>query len=1060
MAATIGSIQILFDANYGPAVRGVRGFANETERAGKSTKRSLGNMDRSVTRINRTLSDMRGQGFRSLSLSALRANNSVDRLRGTMLATSALIGGLGLAFTVKGIVEYSDTWKKTSNLLRIVKKDGQELSEVQNDIYDAAQRSRAEYEATATLFSRLSISARKLNIEQKDVLRVTETIQKAFVVGGSTAQESAQSARQLSQGIASDRLGGDELRSVLENQALGQLLSDQITDGDIGKLRKLSEEGKLTAGVLIRAFKGASAEIDRLFDTTEQTIDQAFVKIDTALLKYIGTSDKVQSSTRATVVFLNALTENFDDVADSLVILAAAFGTIIGAKGLNGFGKAVARSTTNLLLYRQGASRATAETLALAKAEVSAARTPMLKSRLALNAALKNGNFTLKQVEKLQRTAAASVTTHRHAVQAASTANIAHVSTLKQLKIGATSATVAMRGLSSVTAFLGGSLGVALLATGGAMYLLGQNAQEAEERSDRYAEAIERAGDKSSGAAIGIREAAKELSNLVNQTSLADLQEALKTATSDADVLSNKLKEVFTGTGLFFVPGAYREFREEIGELGKALIAGNITIDEYYKKLNELSAKDDSMSAIIKSVREAAEEFIGTQGRIEGLQESIDTLDGTVANIEINTRITGAFEPLAADRIENAFKAKINKEFNRLKVMKKLRDDLGKQKKDLGYIKPKKAKKSDAEKEYERLDKALDRLDYRIAGSALPKLNKDTIEAARSAGVAEPKIRAFIQALKTDGEIPKELEQIRTRLAQISNIEFDKKFRDLQETNIVSFLSELDRNVVQTARSFGVAEEKIQGFISSASIGDFGNMAPKLAQIRGELESIAENQSYLDFADKAANLTGDLLNNLFEDGDTEDIFDDSLKSLTKLVYQLLVVEPLIKSIRAALGGLGISPSIATGPPTIITPPTTSAKVLHKGTDSGVNETRVVSASLFNNAPRFHNGLKSNELPAILEKGERVATKAQTAHEASVISRLTNAVNNNQPSINIGGGATTVNIHNYTGEKVEQKKSKGANGDIIDVMLGDAINRGTATKAALGNYGIKPRRLGS
>lgn len=334
MVATVGSIQVIFDAQYGPAVASLRRFASESERTGRTTEGALRRIDKASIAANRSMGALNGTQFRTLTLSALRASNSVERLRGILLATSSVLGGFTAAFAVRGLQEYSDTYRTLNNQIRTSIGEGGDLAKTQEDIFQSAQRSRGEYEATAKLFSRINVSAKRLNIAQKDSLRATETIQKAFALGGSTPVEATQSAIQLSQGIASNKLGGDELRSVLENQALGQLLANQITDGDIGKLREQSQNGALTAGVIVRAFLKASDSIDEMFKNSEQTVAQAFQRIDNALLKYVGTNENVQSGMSATVSLANALADNIDGLADAILFLGTAAAGIFGSKKL------------------------------------------------------------------------------------------------------------------------------------------------------------------------------------------------------------------------------------------------------------------------------------------------------------------------------------------------------------------------------------------------------------------------------------------------------------------------------------------------------------------------------------------------------------------------------------------------------------------------------------------------------------------------------------------------------------------------------------------------------
>ncbi len=64
----------------------------------------------------------------------------------------------------------------------------------------------------------------------------------------------------------------------------------------------------------------------------------------------------------------------------------------------------------------------------------------------------------------------------------------------------------------------------------------------------------------------------------------------------------------------------------------------------------------------------------------------------------------------------------------------------------------------------------------------------------------------------------------------------------------------------------------------------------------------------------------------------------------------------------------------------------SVMVAHSGGIVGQSyfPTRSISAGMFNNAPRLHNGLNSSEFPAILEKGERVIPKDRTEKESQPV----------------------------------------------------------------------------
>jgi hypothetical protein len=64
-----------------------------------------------------------------------------------------------------------------------------------------------------------------------------------------------------------------------------------------------------------------------------------------------------------------------------------------------------------------------------------------------------------------------------------------------------------------------------------------------------------------------------------------------------------------------------------------------------------------------------------------------------------------------------------------------------------------------------------------------------------------------------------------------------------------------------------------------------------------------------------------------------------------------------------------------------------------GSLSGGYLSRRVAVSAFRGAPRFHEGLNSDEFPAILQRGERVLTSAQEQKTTSIVDKLADAVAN-------------------------------------------------------------------
>jgi tape measure domain-containing protein len=195
------------------------------------------------------------------------------------------LAGISVLLLAKQVLQLADSFATLQNKLRVVTNSQEELTSVTQSLFEISQDTRSSFEATAELYSRLSISSRELGLTQQQVLGFTESLNQAVILSGATAQEAEAAIRQLTQGIASGALRGDELRSVLENLPT---VADTIAKSlgvTRGELRELGQQGKITAQDIIIAFQEARGELREGFGKTVPTIGQAFTVLRNALLK-------------------------------------------------------------------------------------------------------------------------------------------------------------------------------------------------------------------------------------------------------------------------------------------------------------------------------------------------------------------------------------------------------------------------------------------------------------------------------------------------------------------------------------------------------------------------------------------------------------------------------------------------------------------------------------------------------------------------------------------------------------------------------------------------------
>jgi len=243
---------------------------------------------------------------------------------GMRVLRSAMIA-LGGALSVREVVRYADSWQNLSNQLRVVQKEGESLSNTQKSLINVSNDTRSSFDATATLYARLSRASGSLGLNQQELIGITRTINQAFAVSGATAQEAGNAIIQLSQGLAAGALRGEEFNSVSEQapilmDALGASLN--MTKGE---LRSFAAEGGITAEIVISSLTDAADGIDASFNKMTATFGQNMTVAQNNLLEFIGSAESVSRVTGLAGSALVGASNNLDHIAEAAGLAAVIF---------------------------------------------------------------------------------------------------------------------------------------------------------------------------------------------------------------------------------------------------------------------------------------------------------------------------------------------------------------------------------------------------------------------------------------------------------------------------------------------------------------------------------------------------------------------------------------------------------------------------------------------------------------------------------------------------------------------------------------------------------------
>lgn len=225
------------------------------------------------------------------------------------------IGAFGIG-EAKGML---DTYTTLTNRIKLVTQSEQQLKEVRAEIARVSSSTGQSLDATAAIYQRLAQASDQSGLSGQKLLTVTDLISKAMVIGGGSAQAQENALIQLGQAMASGKLSGDELNSVLE-QAPG--LAMAIAKGmgvSVGALKTLGSTGKITSQQLAEAILNQSTQIQSDFSKTSRTIDQSLQNIKTQLTIFIGGSGEATGVAKLLADALQLVANNIDLIATAVV---------------------------------------------------------------------------------------------------------------------------------------------------------------------------------------------------------------------------------------------------------------------------------------------------------------------------------------------------------------------------------------------------------------------------------------------------------------------------------------------------------------------------------------------------------------------------------------------------------------------------------------------------------------------------------------------------------------------------------------------------------------------
>lgn len=620
-----------------------------------------------------------------------RTSQSVNNTERSMQSLSKVAAALTGYLSASMVASYSEAWTELNNKLSNSVRASESLIDVTQRVFDISQATRSSLDATATLYARLERGTREYNTSAADLAKLTSIINQGFIVSGATAQEAENAIIQLSQGIASGVLRGEEFNSVAEQGSrLMVALADSMGVG-IGQLRKMAAEGKLTTDVVVKGLLSQGDAIGKEFTKTTRTMSQAFQEAGNNLTKFLGENTTIKSTISAFSDAVITVSKNLDELSSVLTVIAA----VVGSRYVG----ALAMATKSKVMMAAASRQESVATLQSARASEYAANMSVRKAQADLASArsavaLAQAEYNVAKGTLAEATALDNLIAKKSlASKAAITltqATQAQTAAMANSAAAARAASLSMGLLRGAMGMLGGPAGVAMLA-GAAIYYFYQKSEQAKQEARDFADSIDQltvklkelsyqeiardaqdARDKQELLRLEMKEQEKQLSALraqleLQKTALKDQPELIDKNTTrilreitklEGDLSTNRKRLELTTK---YLTDAQDEYNRKAKE----------AIDLSVKSATTLDIEKSALGRITQQIKEATaakEGFNSTQLTVELSEKGLDLKK----SFEREARLANAKSEIEKRKIQVEFYAEDNgitddKEINKLK---------------------------------------------------------------------------------------------------------------------------------------------------------------------------------------------------------------------------------------------------------------------------------------------------------------------------------------------------------------------------------------------------------
>lgn len=291
----------------------------------RDIEKAMGGVVNQTVNLNITLNENSNMQ-RVVEQSMRQTDTAAKALSGTIGKLVAAFGGITL---VKKAMDLSDELTMTQARLNNINDGLQTTAELQNLIYQAAQRSRGSYAGMMQTVASLKAQTGDTFSSVREAIAFTELLNKQFKIAGADATAIASTMYNLTQALSTGVLRGQDLNIVMSNAPQIAQRIAKAMGVSVGELKELASQGQVTSNVVKRAMLDSADDINKQFEKMPKTfgdVGQEIKNIATREFQPIGQmlSEAINSG---------EVEQGISAIGNAFYIIAGIAGRFFGAVG-------------------------------------------------------------------------------------------------------------------------------------------------------------------------------------------------------------------------------------------------------------------------------------------------------------------------------------------------------------------------------------------------------------------------------------------------------------------------------------------------------------------------------------------------------------------------------------------------------------------------------------------------------------------------------------------------------------------------------------------------------